>query len=99
MGKTDEKIQEYSPFKIGGIFSVIGILFLVIVYGAVTNAECSQVKKNAETTLQFVRSLCRKYDDYRLGNLTRDLQIVINKSRTLSSYVKETQASDRKSVV
>lgn len=48
MGKTDEKIQEYSPFKIGGIFSVIGILFLVIVYGAVTNAECSQVKKNAE---------------------------------------------------
>ena len=66
MGKTDEKIQEYSPFKIGGIFSVIGILFLVIVYGAVTNAECSQVKKNAETTLQFVRSLCRKYDDYRL---------------------------------
>ena len=93
MGKTDEKIQEYSPFKIGGIFSVIGILFLVIVYGVVTNAECSQVKKNAETTLQFVRSLCRKYDDYRLGNLTRDLQIVINKSRTLSSYVKETQAS------
>ena len=93
MGKTDEKIQEYSPFKIGGIFSVIGILFLVIVYGAVTNAECSQVKKNAETTLQFVRSLCRKYDDYRLGNLTRDLQTVINKSRTLSSYVKETQAS------
>lgn len=93
MGKTDEKIQEYSPFKIWGIFSVIGILFLVIVYGAVTNAECSQVKKNAETTLQFVRSLCRKYDDYRLGNLTRDLQIVINKSRTLSSYVKETQAS------
>ena len=43
MGKTDEKIQEYSPFKIGGIFSVIGILFLVIVYGAVTNAECSQI--------------------------------------------------------
>ena len=25
MGKTDEKIQEYSPFKIGGIFSVIGV--------------------------------------------------------------------------
>lgn len=46
-----------------------------------------------KTTLQFVRSLCRKYDDYRLGNLTRDLQTVINKSRTLSSYVKETQAS------
>ena len=93
MRKTDGTRQERSSFKIWGMFIAIGILFLAVVYGVVTNGELGQVKGNAETTMQFVRSLCRKYDDYQLGNLTRDLQTVINKSRILSSYAKETQAS------
>ena len=81
--------QDIQPWKIGILFLLTGVFFLWGVFAAVTRVERNQVKGKAEGTLQFLQSICMKYDDYQLGNLTRDLQTITNKSVVLRSYAGE----------
>ncbi len=50
----------------------------------------AQEKKNitteAEQMLVYLQTTCSKYDDYELGNTTKDLQAVLNKANSLRQY-------------
>ncbi len=65
---------------------VIGNLVIFVVYHIATQAEKRSMEVNAGETLDFLQSVCQKYDDYQLGNTTRDLQSTIGKVRVIRDY-------------
>lgn len=65
---------------------VLGILVMFGVYNIVTRAERRSMEMNAGETLDFLQSVCQRYDDYQLGNTTRDLQSTIGKGRVIRDY-------------
>ena len=65
---------------------VLGILVMFGVYNIVTRAERRSMEMNAGETLDFLQSVCQRYDDYQLGNTTRDLQSTIGKVRVIRDY-------------
>ncbi len=75
------------------LFLICGIAFLAIVYALTTNIERNQVKDNSQGTMKFLQSICQKYDDYQLGNQTRDLQTITNKAKIMSLYAGEDEKS------
>lgn len=95
MKKTKGTGRDIRGYYIGIIFILVGVLFIYGVFSIVTRVERNQVKGNAEGTLQFLKSICMKYDDYQLGNLTRDLQTITNKSVVLRSYAGENKKTLR----
>ena len=68
------------------ILVVLGNLVLFIVYHIATQAEKRSMEVNAGETLDFLQTICQKYDDYQLGNTTRDLQSTIGKVRVIRDY-------------
>ncbi len=65
---------------------VLGNLVMFGVYNIVTGAERRSMEVNAGETLDFLQSVCQRYDDYQLGNTTRDLQSTIGKVRVIRDY-------------
>ena len=68
------------------ILLVVGNLMMFVVYHIATQAERKSMEMNAGQTLDFLQSVCQKYDDYQLGNTTRDLQSTIGKVRVIRDY-------------
>lgn len=83
MERTKGTLNPQITYKTWILSALGGILFISLVFGMVTRMERNQIKGKAEGTLQFLKSLCMKYDDYELGNQTRDLQTITNKSVVL----------------
>lgn len=44
-------------------------------------------EQKAESTIQFMKTNCQKYDDYEIGLITADLQSMINKINVLRNYM------------
>ena len=77
------------------ILIVAGNIILFSVYQIATNVERKGMESNAQETMDFLQSLCRKYDDYQLGNTTRDLQSTIGKVRVIRDYSPQKQLADK----
>ena len=77
------------------ILIVVGNIILFSVYQIATNMERKGMESNAQETMDYLQSLCRKCDDYQLGNTTRDLQSTMGKVRVIRDYSPQKQLIDK----
>lgn len=85
------KSERQDGFRVHAYFLIIilvalGSLVMFFAYNIVTSAERRSVEVNAGETLDFLQSVCRRYNDYQIGNTTRDLQSTIGKVRVIRDY-------------
>ena len=64
----------------------VGILLYSGTFLLVTSREKKNITVEAEQMLDYLQTTCSKYDDYELGNTTKDLQAVLNKANSLRRY-------------
>ena len=67
---------------------------MLVIYGLITRIDLNSISASAENTLTFLQSTCQKYDDYQLGNTTKDLQTLINKAKILAGYAEPEELTD-----
>ena len=65
---------------------VLGSLVFCGTFFLVTSREKKNITVEAEQMLAYLQTTCSKYDDYELGNTTKDLQAVLNKANSLRRY-------------
>ena len=65
---------------------VLGSLIFCGAFFLVTFREEKNITAEAEQMLTYLQTTCGKYDDYELGNTTKDLQAVLNKANSLRRY-------------
>lgn len=63
---------------------ILGIVVFCGAFWAVSFSEKESIRADAEQMLTYLQSVCSKYDDYELGNTTKDLQALLNKAYNLS---------------
>ncbi len=71
-----------------------GALALVLLFAVVTQRDLHKMHAAADETISFVRSCCEKYNNYRLGAQTAELQSVLDKARAFSQYLTAHGATD-----
>lgn len=71
-----------------------GALVLVLLFAVVTQHDLSKMHAAADETLDFIRSCCEKYNNYRLGAQAAELESVLDKSRAFSRYLTAHGATD-----
>lgn len=76
--REDIRLKWWIALMITGVVVFCGAFFLV------SASEKKSIQAEAEQMLAYLQSTCRKYDDYELGNTTKDLQAVLNKAYNLS---------------
>ena len=89
MPTTPPPKQNKSPRGAWGLLVVMLLgffVFLLSVTLLTVQANKASVKQDAAEALALMESTCQKYEDYRLGILTKDLQALINKASMLSLY-------------
>ena len=64
----------------------LGSLVFCGAFFLVTSREKKNITAEAEQMLAYLQTTCSKYDDYELGNTTKDLQAVLNKANSLRQY-------------
>ena len=64
----------------------VGSLVYSGTFFLVTSREKKNITIEAEQMLTYLQTTCSKYDDYELGNTTKDLQAVLNKANSLRRY-------------
>lgn len=64
----------------------LGSLVFCGTFFLVTSREKKNITVEAEQMLAYLQTTCSKYDDYELGNTTKDLQAVLNKANSLRRY-------------
>ena len=65
----------------------LGSLVFCGAFFLVTSREKKNITAEAEQMLVYLQTTCSKYDDYELGNTTKDLQAVLNKANSLQQYI------------
>ena len=73
---------------------IAGALALVLLFAFVTQRDMKKMRSAADETLSFIRSCCEKYNNYRLGAQTAELQGVLDKARAFSRYLTAHGATD-----
>ena len=68
------------------VLTALGVVIFFGAFLAVTSFEKRAAAVQAEQMLDFLQATCSKYDDYELGNTTKDLQALLNKANSLSFY-------------
>ena len=76
------------------VLIVLGVVVFSGAFFAVTALEKKAITGEAEQMLDYLQSICSKYDDYELGNTTKDLQALLNKANSLSLYTDEEDITD-----
>ena len=71
-----------------------GALALVLLFAVITQRDLYKMHAAADETIGFVRSCCEKYNNYRLGVQTAELQSVLDKVRAFSQYLTAHGATD-----
>ena len=64
----------------------LGSLVFCGAFFLVTFREKNTITTEAKQMLVYLQTTCSKYDDYELGNTTKDLQAVLNKANSLRRY-------------
>ena len=64
----------------------LGSLVYLGAFLLVTYREKKNITAEAEQMLGYLQTTCSKYDDYELGNTTKDLQSALNKANSLRRY-------------
>ncbi len=64
----------------------LGSLVFCGAFFLVTFREKNTITTEAKQMLAYLQTTCSKYDDYELGNTTKDLQAVLNKANSLRRY-------------
>ena len=64
----------------------LGSLVFCGAFFLVTFREKNTITTEAKQMLVYLQTICSKYDDYELGNTTKDLQAVLNKANSLRRY-------------
>ncbi len=80
------------------VFLAAGMIVLMITFVVTTNIEKSHIQKNALDTVSFLQSTCQKYDDYQLGNITKDLQVLADKTMILAAYMENDEVNGAKEI-
>lgn len=86
MAKTEQNNKKAITI-VAFIAAGIGICFVCAVYLVITQADKGWIADNSKGTMQFLESVCRKYEDYRQGTVKKDLQVVTDKAKVLSVYL------------
>ena len=84
--------------SVGWILGVTSIAFILIVYWLGTRYDVAKIEQEADSTVSFLENICQKYDDYRMGDLTQDLQEQINAADMLCTYAGEGLLTDADSL-
>lgn len=92
---TDSALQRRNKYI---IFLIAGIIFLTVVFWVSTNIEKKNIKRNAQETVSFLQSVCQKYDDYQLGETTKDLQVLTDKAMILAANMENNGANGAKEI-
>lgn len=70
---------------------IVLIIGLILVFSfsifQTYQSEKKTAEQKAESTIQFMKTNCQKYDDYEIGLITADLQSMINKINVLRNYM------------
>lgn len=70
---------------------IVLIIGLILVFSfsifQTYQSEKKTAEQKAESTIQFMKTNCQKYDDYEIGLITADLQSMINKINVLRKYM------------
>ena len=98
MRKNDEKKRapEINPLRWEWwlVLIALGSLVFCGAFLLVTFREKKNIAAEAEQMLTYLQTTCRKYDDYELGNTTKDLQAVLNKANSLRRYTDAESLTD-----
>ena len=80
------------------LYVTAGILLLLFVFLVTTDVEKKNIRSNADETVSFLQSICQKYDDYQLGDKTKDLQVLTDKTMILAAYMENDEVNGAKEI-
>lgn len=80
------------------LLMAVGIVVFLGAFLLVTALEKKRTLSEAERMLEYLQTICDKYDDYELGNTTKDLQAVINKANNLRYNMTQEELTDRENL-
>lgn len=94
MGKLKQVSVKIGMYLLPAGLLLAGVIVMLVIYGLITRIDLKNISVSAENTLTFLQSTCQKYDDYQLGNTTKDLQTLINKAKILAGYAEPEEIQD-----
>lgn len=74
------------------LFCVLLLGFVLLIFFTVWlsyKKRKDAVRTNAEETIEQMKSICQRYDDYKVGITTTELQLLINEINILQNYVQD----------
>lgn len=69
------------------------VCFAAISFCLVAHVEQQRIMRTISGHLEDIQTVCQKYDDYRLGNGTAELQDIVNRAVVLSGYTENVDLS------
>ena len=94
MGKLKQVSVKIGMYLLTAGLLLAGVIVMLVIYGLITRIDLKNISVSTENTLAFLQSTCQKYDDYQLGNTTKDLQTLINKAKILAGYAEPEEIQD-----
>ena len=73
----------------------VTVMFMSSVYIVATNVEKNSIKKDVSSSIDIMKDVCQKYDDYSLSISTKNMQLIINKVNVLAQYTKDSDLDSR----
>lgn len=97
-GKTRASERYRIRLKWWLLLIALGIVVFLGAFWLVTALEKKDTLSEAKQMLDYLQTICDKYDDYELGNTTKDLQALINKANNLRYNMTQEQLTDRENL-
>ena len=87
------KTGQIEKWALAGLV-VGGFIFLILVTLLAIQSGKDEIRVSAEERLDQMKATCQKYENYRLGVVTKDLQAVISKAGMLNLYSVDVDLED-----
>ena len=91
--RNQNKTGQIERWALVGLI-VGGILFVILAMALSIQNGKDTLRTNAGKQLDWMKSTCRKYENYRLAVMTKDLQALIDKAGMLNWYSVDVDLKD-----
>ena len=90
-----DKTARMRVFAIWLLILSVTAMLMSSVYTVATNIEKNNIKNDISSSIDIMKDVCQKYDDYSLSISTKNMQLIINKVNVLAQYTEDIDLSSR----
>ena len=90
-----DKTERIHVFAAWLLILSVTLMFMSSVYVVATNVEKNSIKNDVSSSIDIMKDVCQKYDDYSLSISTKNMQLIINKVNVLAQYTKDIDLDSR----